>query len=375
MKNISLFISMLFILNACKNTTEEQAVTEKPVNENSVILTDAQFKNANIKTAQLTQKNIATVIKLNGKIDVPPQNLVSVNAPLGGYLINSKLLPGMQVKKGEVIATLQDQQYVQLQQDYLMAKSKLHFAELEFARQKDLNESKASSDKVTQLAESEASNLRITVNALSEKLKLININPNHLSANKISKSISVLSTITGFVSKVNINIGKYIAPGEVMFELIDPSDIHLNLNVYDTNIAELAIGQKVIAYSNAAPNKKYECKIILINKDINSNGNTEVHCHFVKYDKYLLPGMYMNAEIETTSGLANALPELSIVTFESKDYAFTQTRKQQYEMRAVTVGAKENGYLEILNPENFRNKKIVTNGAYTLLMKIKNKEE
>lgn len=375
MKNISLFISMLFILNACKNTTEEQAVTEKPANENSVILTDAQFKNANIAIGELTQKNIATVIKLNGKIDVPPQNLVSVNAPLGGYLINSKLLPGMLVRKGEVIATLQDQQYVQLQQDYLMAKSKLHFAELEFARQKDLNESKASSDKTTQLAESEANNLRITVNALSEKLKLININPNHLSANKISKSINILSTITGFVSKVNINVGKYIAPGEVMFELIDPSDIHLNLNVYDTNIAELAIGQKVIAYSNAAPNKKYECKIILINKDINSNGNTEVHCHFVKYDKYLLPGMYMNAEIETTSGLANALPELSIVTFEGKDYVFTQTTKQQYEMKEVTLGAKENGYLEILNPEKFKNKKIVTNGAYTLLMKMKNKEE
>lgn len=375
MKNISLFISMLLILNACKNTTQEQAVTEKPVNENSVTLTDAQFKNANIAIGELTQKNIAAVIKLNGKIDVPPQNLVSVNAPLGGYLINSKLLPGMLVRKGEVIAILQDQQYVQLQQDYLMAKSKLHFAELEFARQKDLNESKASSDKITQLAESEANNLRITVNALSEKLKLININPNHLSANKISKSISILSTITGFVSKVNINVGKYIAPGEVMFELIDPSDIHLNLSVYDTNIAQLAIGQKVIAYSNAAPNKKYECKIILINKDINSNGNTEVHCHFVKYDKYLLPGMYMNAEIDTTSGLANALPELSIVTFEGKDYVFTQTTKQQYEMKEVTLGAKENGYLEILNPEKFKNKKIVTNGAYTLLMKMKNKEE
>lgn len=366
---------MLLILNACKNTSPEQEATEKPANENSVVLTDAQFKNANIATAKLTEKNIATVIKLNGKIDVPPQNLVSVNAPLGGYLINSKLLPGMLVKKGEVIAILQDQQYVQLQQDYLMAKSKLHFAALEFERQKDLNQTKASSDKITQLAESEASGLRITVNALSEKLKLININPNNLSANKISKSIRILSTITGFVSKVNINIGKYIAPGEVMFELIDPSDIHLNLSVYDTNIAQLAIGQKVVAYSNAAPNKKYECKIILINKDINSNGNTEVHCHFVKYDKYLLPGMYMNAEIETTSGLANALPELSIVTFEGKDYVFTETGKQQYEMKEVTVGAKENGYLEILNPEKFKNLKIVTNGAYTLLMKMKNKEE
>jgi cobalt-zinc-cadmium efflux system membrane fusion protein len=375
MKNISLFISMLFILNACKNTIEEQAVTEKPVNENNVILTDAQFKNANIATALLTEKNIATVIKLNGTLDVPPQNLVSVNAPLGGYLINSKLLPGMLVKKGEVIATLQDQQYVQLQQDYLMAKSKLHFAEMEYARQKDLNQFKASSDKATQLAESEVSNLHIMVNALSEKLKLININPNHLSANKISKSISIVSTITGFVSKVNINVGKYISPGELMFELIDPSDIHLNLTVFDKNIAQLAIGQKVIAYSNAEPNKKYECKIILINRDINSNGNTEVHCHFLKYDKYLLPGMYMNAEIETTAALTNALPELSIVNFESKDYVFIETAKQQYQMTEVTLGAKENGYLEILNPEKLKNKKLVTNGAYTLLMKMKNKEK
>lgn len=375
MKNISLFISMLFIVNACKNTTAEQEIKQKPVNENSVVLTDAQFKNAGIATAELTQKNIAVVIKLNGKIDVPPQNLVSVSAPMGGYLINSKLLPGMLVKKGEVIAALQDQQYVQLQQDYLMTKSRLHFAELEFARQKDLNQSKASSDKITQLAESEVSNLRITLNALSEKLKLININPKNLSANKISKSITIVSAITGFVSKVNINTGKYISPGEVMFELINPNDIHLNLNVYDTNIAQLVIGQKVTAYSNAAPDKKYECKIILINKDINSNGNTEVHCHFVKYDKYLLPGMYMNAEIETASGLANAVPELSVVNFESKDYVFTETGKQHYEMTEIIVGTKENGYLEILNPEKLKNKKIVTNGAYTLLMKMKNKEE
>jgi cobalt-zinc-cadmium efflux system membrane fusion protein len=100
-----------------------------------------------------------------------------------------------------------------------------------------------------------------------------------------------------------------------------------------------------------------------------------VHCHFLKYDKYLLPGMYMNAEIETTAALTNALPELSIVNFESKDYVFIETAKQQYQMTEVTLGAKENGYLEILNPEKLKNKKLVTNGAYTLLMKMKNKEK
>ncbi|MEL1246160.1 efflux RND transporter periplasmic adaptor subunit [Flavobacterium sp. DGU11] len=363
------------MLAACKNPAEEQQAPQEAITTNTVVLTKAQLQNAAIETSRLSEKNIATVLKLNGKIEVPPQNLISVSAPLGGYLVKTKLLPGMPVRKGEVIAILQDEQYVQLQQDYLTARSRLHFAGLEYNRQKGLNESKAASDKVTQQAEAELANLRILVSALSEKLKLININPENLSSGKISKSITVISTITGFVSKVNINIGKYVSPGDVMFELINPDDIHLNLNVYDKDVALLAIGQKVSAYSNAQPDKKYLCEIILISKDINANGSTEVHCHFKQYDKGLLPGMYMNAEVETLAAMANAVPESAVVSFEGKDYVFIQTAAQHYEMIAITTGTKENGYIALTDAASLKNKAIVTKGAYTLLMKLKNKEE
>ncbi len=375
MKKILIVAGTFLMLAACKNPTEEQHAPQAAITTNTVVLTKAQLQNAAIETSRLSEKNIATVLKLNGKIDVPPQNLISVSAPLGGYLVKTKLLPGMPVRKGEVIAILQDEQYVQLQQDYLTARSKLHFAGLEYNRQKGLNESKAASDKVTQQAEAELANLRIMVSALSEKLKLININPENLSSGKISKSISVISTITGFVSKVNINIGKYVSPGDVMFELINPDDLHLNLNVYDKDVAKLAIGQKVSAYSNAQPDKKYQCEIILISKDISNNGSTEVHCHFEQYDKGLLPGMYMNAEVETLADMANAVPESAVVSFEGKDYVFIQTAAQHYEMIAITTGTKENGYIALTDAASLKNKAIVTKGAYTLLMKLKNKEE
>jgi cobalt-zinc-cadmium efflux system membrane fusion protein len=65
---------------------------------------------------------------VNGKIDVPPQNMVSISVPLGGYLKSTKLLEGMHISKGEVIAIMEDQQYIQLQQDYLTAKA--HFSSL-----------------------------------------------------------------------------------------------------------------------------------------------------------------------------------------------------------------------------------------------------
>ncbi|OPG99424.1 efflux transporter periplasmic adaptor subunit, partial [Chryseobacterium mucoviscidosis] len=116
----------------------------------------------------------------------------------------------------------------QLQQDYLMARSKAHFAELDYNRQKTLNQSQASSDKAMQLAQSEMNSQRILMNSLAQQLRLININPEALKSGSITKSVPVYSSINGFVSKVNVNIGKYVNPSDVLFELINPDDIHLN---------------------------------------------------------------------------------------------------------------------------------------------------
>jgi membrane fusion protein, heavy metal efflux system len=375
MKNIFIITILLVAVSSCKNKIAEQEKSNEVVESNSITLTDAQFKNAGIKTTSLAQKEMAVTLRVNGKIDVPPQNLISVSVPLGGYLRSTKLLPGMHINKGEVLATMEDQQYIQLQQDYLLAKSKLHFAELEYNRQKELNQGQASSDKVTQQAQAEAASLKIMVNALAEKLKLINVNPGNLTVNNISKSINIYSSITGFVSKVNVNIGKYVNPADVLFELINPEDIHLNLKVFEKDVAKLLIGQKVMAFSNTDRNKKYLCEIILISKNIIEEGTSEVHCHFESYDKTLLPGTYMNAEVEINSGITNVLPEESVVNYLGVQYIFEDKGKNKFEMVEVKTGNKENGFIEIPEAENLKEKAIVTKGAYTLLMKAKNKEE
>ncbi len=374
MKNIFIILLASILLSSCKSDTKAEQKTAMPSNENVVILTEAQYKNAKIETTTLQEKSIASVLRLNGKIDVPPQNMISVSVPLGGYLRSTKLLPGMHINKGEVIAIMEDQQYIQLQQDFLLAKSKLHFAELDYNRQKELNQSQASSDKIMQQAQAEVNLQKIVMNATAEKLRLINKNAANITVNNISKSINVYSSITGFVSKVNVNIGKYITPADVMFELINPTDIHLNIKVFEKDIAKLSIGQKVIGYDNTHPDKKYNCEIILISKDINLEGTADVHCHFETYDKTILPGMYMNAEVQVAANASNTLPEESIVTFEGKEYIFIEIKKQQFEIKEINISTKENGYVTITNYEALINKIIVTKGAYTLLMKMKNKD-
>ena len=242
-----------FFIVSCASKNEAPLSTDSLSVENSVTLTPEQFKNAGIAIGKIEQKSISRILKVNGRIDVPPQNMISVSVPMGGYLRYTKLLPGMHVNKGEVIAIMEDQQYIQLQQDFLLAKARLNFTASEYQRQKELNLSKATSDKVFQQTESDYTTEKINVKSLSERLKLIGINPDQLDENSISKSINIYSPIAGYVSHVNVNIGKYTQPSEVLFELINPEDIHLALTLFEKDLAKISIGQKVFAYTNGQP--------------------------------------------------------------------------------------------------------------------------
>ena len=375
MKNIFIAIIATTFLFSCKSETKTEEKAATPTAENIVTLTDAQIKNAGIETGKINQQLISATIKVSGKIDVPPQNLVSISVPSGGYLKTTNLLEGMYISKGQILCTVEDKQFIQMQEDYLLAKAKIGYAKAEYERQKDLNQSKASSDKVYQMAQTEYNSLSVLIQSYAEKLKFAGINPNKVSANNITKSINIYSPINGYVSKVNVNIGKYVLPSDVLFEIVNPTDIHLAFTVFEKDINSLSIGQTVIAYTNTNPEKKYPCKIILIGKDFSENRSTEVHCHFINYDKTLLPGMYMNAEIETQNQQSNALPSDAIVSFESKNYIFIDKGNKQYEMTAVTLGNTENGFTEIKSANDFADKSIVLKGAYSLLMKMKNMEE
>jgi len=366
-------ISALSILSCGSKKAEVNA--EAPRDQTSITLTDIQVKNAGITFGRMQEREVSSILKVNGKIDVPPQNMVSISVPLGGYLKTTKLLPGMHVQKGEVIAVVEDQQYIQLQQDYLTAKAKISYLENEYLRQKDLNQSKAASDKVFQQAEADYNSQRVLITSLSEKLKLTGINVDRLNESTISRSINIYSPINGYVSAVNVNIGKYVSPTEVLFELINPTDIHLALKIFEKDLDKIFIGQKLLAFTNNRPDKKYHCEVLLIGKDLTQDRNTDVHCHFEEYDKTLVPGTYMNAEIEIKNKKALVLPEESMVRFENKYYVFTRKSGNTFEMREIVPGNTDNGFVEILSAENLSGNEFVIKGAYSVLMSLKNTSE
>jgi membrane fusion protein, heavy metal efflux system len=370
---IYLLCITLFVACSSKKPNEPEQKGEAESDE--ITLSAQQQKNAGISTGTFQEKVISTTLHVNGKIDVPPQNMVSISAPLGGYLKTTQLLPGMHLDKNQVIATMEDPQYIQLQQDYLTAKARGTYYQKDYQRQKDLNESKASSDKVMQQAEAEYTAQKILASALAQKLQLIGIDPTSLTENNISRSVKIHSPIKGYVSKVNVNIGKYVSPTDVLFELIDPEDIHLSLKVFEKDINQLFVGQKIIAYTNSDPTKKYLCEIILISRDVSEDRSVVIHCHFEAYDKLLIPGTYMNADIELTNKPSKVLPEAAIVRFEGKQYLFAVEKNYTYRMVPINTGATENG-LTVIHPiASPLPETIVVKGAYNLLMTMKNKGE
>ena len=374
MKNI-LIIAIIIFSTACSSKKSETEKTTPIASTNQVLLNDSQMKSAGIELGNLQQMEIASILKVNGKIDVPPQNMISISVPLGGYLKSTKLLPGQPIRKGESIAIVEGEQYIQLQQDYLTAKEKVRFLENEYLRQKELNKSQASSDKVFQQAETDYKSQQVLIGALNEKLQLVGINTTNLTPNTISRSINIIAPINGYVSKVNVNIGKYVSPTDVLFELINPTDIHLALKIFEKDIAQLFIGQKLFAFTNNQPNKKHPCEILLIGKDISTERSIDVHCHFEDYDKTLVPGTYMNAEIQIKNSKSYVLPTDAIVRFDNKEYAFTQEKGNEFTMVELVTGTTEKGFTEIQNSEKLISRKFVLKGAYSLLMSLKNKTE
>jgi membrane fusion protein, heavy metal efflux system len=379
MKNIAFILIIALFSTHCNSKKVEggPSVLEGKTGENSVKFTDVQLQNGKIQVGKAETKSLKGILKVNGVIDVPPQNLISVSVPLGGYLKNTQLLPGMPVKKGQIIVTLEDAVYIQLQQDYLTVSAKLDYLQLDLARQQELNTQKINAEKTLQQVQSEYRLQQISQKALAERLRLIGINPNNLTENNMTRTISIYAPINGYVSKVNVNIGKYLAPTDVMFQLVNTDDLHANLTVFERDMPKLKIGQKLIVTVPSIPNKSYAAEIILIGRDLNENRAVEVHCHFENENHNLSPGMFLAAAIETTETNAVVVPNDAVVRFENKYFIFIEKEHGSFEMEEIVLGVTDKMYSQITPSKSLdlATQKIVTQGAYAILSKMKNTAE
>lgn len=370
-------LALCMFLTACSGGAEQPAgETGNPEEPSRVTLTPAQAATAGIATGSLEERNIRSSVTVNGVVDVPPQNLVSVSFPLGGYLRHTKLVPGMPVRKGEVIAEMEDPSIVQLQQDYLVTAARLEYLDRELARQRTLNAEKVSADKTLEQVAAEHESQRVTRAALAERLRMIGLAPESLRPDAISRMVRLRSPINGFVAKVNVNTGKYVQPQDVLFELIDPDDIHAALSIFEKDLARVAIGQSVTVTFVDEPEIPYAAEVILLNHNVDDDRTATAHCHFQSRPAKLLPGMFLNARIHVRDAVVKAVPETAVVRYGGREYVFVATAERTYDMVPVRTGTRDAGQVELLEgADALADRKVVTANAYSLLGALKNTAE
>jgi cobalt-zinc-cadmium efflux system membrane fusion protein len=374
MKYIYIILSSILVLSGCNSSSEEQVQSKPNVNGDVIILSSEQMNMAGINIGNVSDTMLSGTLHVHGRIDVPPQNLASITVPMGGIIRSIKVIPGMKIRKGESIAVLEDQAYIQLQEDYLTTKAKLNQAEADYQRQKGLMEARAGSEKTLEKAKAEYQMLKVMYSSLEQKLRLIYINPQNVHENTISRSISIPAPFTGYVTKVMVNVGRYVNQSDILFEMVDPTDIHLALKVFEKDMMNISIGQTLQAYLNSKPDIRHDADIILISNSIHEDGTAEVHCHFKNYDSTLVPGMFMNADIELVKHKAIVVREEAVTEYEDKNYIFLHTGKNAFTMHEVKIGARGHGLVEIVGGDSLTNAPIAMRGAYSLLMAIKNVE-
>jgi cobalt-zinc-cadmium efflux system membrane fusion protein len=327
---------------------------------------------------------VNNTLKVNGIISAAPQNQATVSMPLGGFIRSTTLLPGNAITKGQTLAVIENQDFVDIQQNYLEAKNRLTFAEAEFKRHTDLYKDEVYSEKNLQQVTVEYKNLLALVRSLEQKLILIGIDPGNLNETNISSTVNLRSPITGYLKSVNINIGKYVAPTDVLFEIINSDRLFLELTLFEKDADKVITGQKIKFFINNEA-EAHEATISQTGKSISDDKTFRVYATVTKPCKNVLPGMYVNALIEESNSLVTALPSEAIVSFDDKDYIFIFERNKEeggkpfteYRMVEVHKGASEGGYTEVILPEGFEpgTAKVVLQGAYSLLSAKKNAGE
>lgn len=310
------------------------SATEKKAGEHgaetTVTLTDEQIKTVGVVIGFIEQKQLSATMKANGTLRVPNNNKANATSLFGGIIKTLNVEIGDYVKKGQVIATISNPEFIQLQEEYLTIGSRIEFAEHEVARQNELNQGNAGAKKNLQSATSELKTLKTRRSSLKQQIQLMGINPSSLSNSNLKSSLVVTSPISGNVSNVFAKIGSYTDVSSPIAELVENSALHLDLQVFEKDVPLIKVGQRIDFVVTNNPNKTYTAEVFNIGSSFNGESKTiAVHSKVIGDKTGLIDGMNITGLVDLNGVLSPAVPNEAIVNTDGKYYIFIVKEKEE----------------------------------------------
>lgn len=286
---------LLLALVACNNTKQTSAI-EEPAMIAAEVATDTTAQQVDAMTAATSKPN---QVSFNGTIVLPPQSQATVALTMGGVVKSTKLLPGQQVQKNAVLATIENPDFITLQQTYLDSHAQVEYLQAEYERQKNLSAEQAASQKKYQQSKADYLSMRSRLEATSAQLSLLGVSPETLLKNGIQPLLQVKSPISGYISSVSMNVGKYINPGEALCEVIDKATPMLCLTTYEKDLPDMKTGSPVEFRVNGMGKQTFSATVVSIGQNVDKvNRSLEVYARVNDVNQQFRPGMYVTARIK-----------------------------------------------------------------------------
>lgn len=370
---LAVLVPCLLILAACgpaKPSPEDEPHQHEGSTE--VALTAEQVQAIGLVTGTMEKRALSTSLKANGRLVLPPDKNAEVSVLAGGLVRDVPVREGQRVAQGQVLATLENLEFLQLQQDYLEASANLKVLAADLKRQQELHGEQISATKTLERAQADHAIMQARQAGIAAKLRLFGIDPAHLHADKLSPSFSVRAPIAGNLQRIAVTTGQYAEPNKPLFTVVDNSALHIDLNIFEQDVARVKVGQQVIFGHAGEPIGHHTATIYAMNKAFESDQQAVlVHAKLDDDGEELFAGMYIEALITVDDTSAWSLPDGAIVNNGDEHYIFVEHGPNTFRQVPVATGASELGYTEVrpLQPVD-TTARIVVKGAYYLLSEL-----
>ena len=349
-------------------------------NEESEVLhiSKERFKALGLMVDTLKHESIKDLVEVNGYLEVPPQNEATITAIVGANIKRISIIEGEKIKKGQTLAYLQHPDLIAIQTQFIKAKSEFDYLSKNLNRVKKLYAEEVTSGKNYQEIEANYKAKKGEVSGLTAQLEMLSLSPSKIEKGNIYSQIPVISPINGYVRKVHVKTGQFVSPSKEMFDIVNNEHVHADLMVFEKDVTKVKIGQEISFTLQSAPGKNFKAEIFSVGKAFEQDPKAvHIHADIINKEEFMLPGMYVNGQINTKNNKVISLPNDAITIDQGKNYAFVvEEEGKEINLKPIPIEVlNANEYFsQVLVPDELKGKRFLQNKAYYMLAEMQKGE-
>ncbi len=350
-----LVVGMALLAGCGVTHPAEEADEEDSANAERIVeLTEEQISTVGIRIGKVESRQMSGTIQASGTLKLSPQNRAEITSLVNGLAKKILVKEGDVVRAGQTVALVENTEIVAMQKEYLVASRELALAQQAYQRQENIHAQGAGIEKNLQQTKAELEIAQANEQGLSLQLRQIGIDAAQVAAGRFSNSAPIKSPISGVVGEILISTGSFLDSETALMNVYDNSAIHADLNVFESEISNIRIGQKVDLqlFDRQRTPLIGEVSFITASLDRESK-SASVHVEILN-DKggRLLPNMFVSASIHCEQTECPAVPDEAIVMDANRHFVFVSLGDGKFQQTEVVAGISQQGYTQItfVNP-------------------------